>query len=79
MFRGEFVGINGGADFYASTVDDLRKEGEISIKAFLEMCAEDGIEPRKNFSGKFNLRCLPHRIKGLLLRLPHTARVSMRG
>lgn len=40
MFRGEFVGINGGADFYARTVDDLWKEGEISLKAFLEMCAE---------------------------------------
>lgn len=59
MFRGEFVGINGGADFYASTVDDLRKEGERSLKAFLEMCAEDGVEPRRQFSGKFNLRVPP--------------------
>lgn len=59
MFRGEFVGINGGADFYASTVDALRKEGEISLKAFLDMCAEDGVEPRKHFSGKFNLRVPP--------------------
>jgi len=23
MFRGEFVGLNGGADFYATSVDDL--------------------------------------------------------
>lgn len=58
-FRGEFVGINGGADFYASSVDELRKEGEISLKVFLEMCAEDGVEPRKHFSGKFNLRVPP--------------------
>lgn len=58
-FRGEFVGINGGADFYASTVDELRKEGEISLKVFLEMCAEDGVEPRRHFSGKFNLRVPP--------------------
>ena len=59
MFRGEFVGINGGADFYAARVEDLRKEGAISLKAFLEMCAEDGVEPRKQFSGKFNLRVPP--------------------
>lgn len=59
MFHGEFVGINGGADFYACNVDDLRKEGEISLKAFLEMCAEDKVEPRKQFSGKFNLRVPP--------------------
>jgi len=59
MFRGEFVGLNGGADFYASSVDDLRKEGELSLKTFLDMCAEDGVEPRKQFSGKFNLRVPP--------------------
>jgi len=47
MFRGEFIGINGAADFYASTVDDLRKEGESSLKAFLQMCAEDGADPCK--------------------------------
>lgn len=59
MFRGEFIGINGGADFYASTVQDLRKEGEFSLNAFLQMCAEDNVEPRKNYSGKFNLRVPP--------------------
>jgi predicted HicB family RNase H-like nuclease len=56
MFRGEFIGLNGGADFYAKDIDALRKEGEISLKVFLEMCQEDGIEPRKEYSGKFNLR-----------------------
>lgn len=59
MFRGEFIGINGGADFYATTVKGLRKEGAISLKAFLEMCTEEGVEPRKHFSGKFNLRVPP--------------------
>lgn len=59
MFRGDFIGINGGADFYASSVEELRKEGETSLKTFLEMCAEDGVEPRKQFSGKFNLRVPP--------------------
>ncbi len=56
MFRGEFIGLNGGADFYAKDIDTLRKEGEISLKVFLEMCREDGVEPRKEYSGKFNLR-----------------------
>ena len=59
MFRGEFVGINGGADFYATTVEGLRTEGELSLKTFLEMCAEEGVEPRKQFSGKFNVRVPP--------------------
>ena len=56
MFRGEFVGLNGGADFYATDVAGLRREGEISLKVFLDACAEDGVEPFKNFSGKFNVR-----------------------
>ncbi len=38
MFRGEFVGINGGADFYAKDLKGLRREGAISLKVFLEAC-----------------------------------------
>ena len=47
MFRGEFVELRGGADFYATDVAGLRREGEISLKVFLEMCGEKDIEPRK--------------------------------
>lgn len=56
MFRGEFIGLNGGADFYATDIDGLYKEGTLSLKVFLEACAERDIEPRKEYSGKFNLR-----------------------
>ena len=59
MFRGEFIGLNGGADFYAKDIDNLHKEGEASLKVFLDMCQEDGVEPRKEYSGKFNLRVSP--------------------
>ena len=59
MFRGEFIGLNGGADFYAKNIDGLRQEGKISLKAFLDMCKEDGVEPRKEYSGKFNLQIQP--------------------
>lgn len=59
MFRGEFIGLSGGADFYAKDVDGLRREGEISLRVFLEACAEDGVDPRKHFSGKFSLRVDP--------------------
>ena len=39
MFRGEFVSLNGGADFYAADVAGLKHEGEISLRVFLEACA----------------------------------------
>ena len=41
LFRGEFTGLNGGADFYAKDIDGLRQEGEISLQVFLEMCLID--------------------------------------
>lgn len=59
LFRGEFVDLNGGADFYAADVESLRREGGISLKVFLDMCREDGVEPRRQFSGRFNLRIPP--------------------
>ncbi|ULJ61586.1 type II toxin-antitoxin system HicB family antitoxin [Wielerella bovis] len=52
LFRGEFVGLNGGADFYAATIDELHQEAANSLKIFLEVCKEKGIEPRKSYSGK---------------------------
>ena len=48
QFRGEFVDLNGGADFYAAGVKALQREGKISLKIFLNMCREDGVEPRKS-------------------------------
>jgi len=56
LFRGEFAGLNGGADFYAADVAGLKREGEVSLRVFLEACAQRGIEPRRHFSGKFSLR-----------------------
>jgi len=56
MFRGEFTGLNGGADFYAKDIESLKKEGSISLKVFLKACEEPGLTPKKEYSGKFNLR-----------------------
>lgn len=47
MYRGEFIGLNGGADFYAADIEGLRREGETSLRVFLEACQRHGIEPRK--------------------------------
>ena len=59
MFRGEFTGLNGGADFYAKDVKGLAREARVSLKIFLAARKEDGVEPRKSFSGKFVLRLDP--------------------
>ncbi|MBO1926669.1 type II toxin-antitoxin system HicB family antitoxin [Thiomicrorhabdus sp. 6S2-11] len=56
LFRGEFIGLNGGADFYASDIEGLKTEARQSLTAFLDMCKEKGIEPKKQYSGRFNVR-----------------------
>jgi predicted HicB family RNase H-like nuclease len=59
LFRGEILGLSGGADFYGANPDELRLEFKKSLDVFLEVCREKGIDPRKQFSGKFNLRIPP--------------------
>jgi predicted HicB family RNase H-like nuclease len=59
LFRGEILGLNGGADFYGKNPKELRTEFKKSLQVFLAVCKEKGIEPRKHFSGKFNLRISP--------------------
>jgi len=43
MLRGEFLRLKGGADFRAEDVEGLFREGRVSLKVFLDMCAEKGI------------------------------------
>jgi predicted HicB family RNase H-like nuclease len=59
MFRGEILGLTGGADFYGRNPKELRSEFKKSLEVFLQVCREKGIEPRRSFSGKFNLRIPP--------------------
>lgn len=63
MFRGEILGLNGGADFYGKTPDELRREFRKSLDVFLEVCKEKDIEPFKAYSGKFDLR-IPRYLHG---------------
>ncbi len=59
MFRGEFTGLSGGADFYAEDVAGLQREGAISLRVYLDACAKNGIEPLAKASGALNLRVPP--------------------
>ena len=67
QFRGEILGLSGGADFYGSSLEELRREFKKSLYVFLEVCKEQGIEPRRHYSGKFNLRIPPERHQKLAM------------
>ena len=44
------------ATFEATDARELRREFERSVDEYLQWCDEDGVEPRRPFSGKLNLR-----------------------
>ena len=54
--HGRFVGLNGSPDFYSRDVEHLRAEGAVVLRVFFDSCEELGIEPEKQYSGKFNVR-----------------------
>lgn len=45
MFRGEFMNLNGSADFYASSIQELHQEGETLLNTFLKVCKDLSIKP----------------------------------
>ncbi len=40
QFRGEILGLSGGADFYGSNPDELPREFKNSLSVYLEICKE---------------------------------------
>lgn len=58
VFHGRIV--NSGpypiATFEATDARQLRREFERSVDEYLGWCEEEGVEPRRPFSGKLNLR-----------------------
>ena len=47
LFRGEIIGLTGGADFYGKNPEELRSEFKKSMQVFFKVCEEKGIEPRR--------------------------------
>lgn len=41
------MNLSGGADFYATDVRGLEREGKISLDIYLDACKRSGISPRK--------------------------------
>ncbi len=53
------LSLAGGADFYASSVEGLTVEGKKSLAVYFDLCREKHIEPRRRYSGRFNVRLEP--------------------
>ena len=59
VFHGEVVDTRDVITFEGDSVEQLRKEFEVSVDDYLAVCAERGREPDRPYSGKIPLRVAP--------------------
>ncbi len=59
VFTGSVINTKTVITFYGSSVDEIEKEFKASVDDYIEWCMEDGVEPEKPYSGKFNVRFTP--------------------
>jgi len=64
---GKVIGINGLISYEGDSVNSLKKDFENAIDDYLDMCAEEGIEPQRAYKGKFNVRVSPELHKSLVV------------
>ncbi len=59
MFSGCVINTRTVITFQGSSVDEIENEFRASVDDYLKWCEEDGIEPEKPYSGRFNVRLTP--------------------
>lgn len=59
LFHGEVVNTRDVITFQGRSVDELERSFQESIDDYIAWCEEEGMEPEKPFSGRFNLRLPP--------------------
>lgn len=59
IFHGEIINTKDVITFQGKTVDELEIAFTESIEEYIGWCLEEGLNPEKPYSGKFNLRLSP--------------------
>ena len=65
VFFGKIEGIDGLVNFEGESVAELTNAFHEAVDDYLEMCAEQGVEPQKTYKGTFNVRISPMLHKNL--------------
>jgi predicted HicB family RNase H-like nuclease len=68
LFHGDIINTRDVITFQGTTVEEIDMAFRDSIEDYLAWCKEDGVEPEKPYSGKFNLRLSPELHKELAIR-----------
>lgn len=59
LFHGDIVNTRDVVTFQGTTVNEIEKAFRESIDDYISWCKEEGVEPEKPYSGKFNVRLSP--------------------
>ncbi|GHV77527.1 antitoxin HicB [Spirochaetia bacterium] len=59
LFHGDIVNTRDVITFQGTTVEEIERAFKDSIEDYLAWCKEEGAEPEKPYSGKFNVRLPP--------------------
>ncbi|MDE6410147.1 MAG: type II toxin-antitoxin system HicB family antitoxin [Muribaculaceae bacterium] len=59
VFFGKIEGINALVNFEGESVKELTQAFHEAVEDYLILCEEEGIEPKKSYSGSINLELTP--------------------
>ena len=59
IFHGDVINTRDVITFQGTSVKEIDKAFKDSIDDYIKWCREEGVEPEKPYSGKFNLRISP--------------------
>jgi predicted HicB family RNase H-like nuclease len=59
LFHGDIINTRDVITFQGTTVAEIERAFKDSIEDYLTWCKEEGVEPEKPYSGRFNLRLPP--------------------
>lgn len=68
ILHGEVINTRDVITFQGTSVDEIEKAFKDSVDYYINWCKEDGVEPEKPYSGKFNLRLTPELHKQVAIK-----------
>ena len=70
IFHGDIINTRDIITFQGTTVKEIERAFKNSIDDYISWCNEEGVEPEKPYSGKFNVRLSPelHRKTAILAK-----------
>jgi predicted HicB family RNase H-like nuclease len=68
LFHGDVINTRDVITFQGTTVEEIERAFKDSVDDYLTWCGEEGAEPERPYSGKFNLRLPPELHKEVAVR-----------